>query len=195
MRTFPIMNPWKYLSFALIGIIGLGVLTPQASAATKEIHQQIIDALSSISGKTDNLPPDPADQSAVEDSIDAQDRIVPIHFDAMGNNIENLRLTPTSEDGYSGRISFSATAGDDINADAQYTAADCDAKIRIDYDTDNNDVPDTLGMNADLKGGLPTTGFITILSGVDGIYLSITDMSASESCQGTVILLLSETVT
>lgn len=42
-------------------------------------------------------------------------------------------------------------------------------------------------------------GFITIGGApgveVDGIYLSVADMSATESCEGTVVLLLSKTVT
>jgi len=159
----------------MIGIARVVLLAPQANAATKEIHQMILDA------------------------IDSQDQIIPIHFEANGGTIDNLRLTPTSENGYSGRISFTAGAGEDIYSDGQYTAADCDARIRIDFDTDNNDFPDTLGMDAEVKGGLNAGGFITIGGApgekVDGIYLSITNVSSSESCRGTVTLLLSETVT
>lgn len=175
MRRYFSANVWKYLSFVLIGVIGAAILVPYASAATKEIHQQLMDAIA------------------------GQDNIVPVHFEAKGNVINNLRLTPTSVDGYSGRISFTAGAADDVNGDGQYTPADCDAKIRIDYDTDNDDQPDLQGMDADLKGGIQGAGFITIGGApgaeVDGIYLSITDVSASESCGGTVVLLLSKTVT
>ncbi len=175
MRRFFVSKNWKYLSFGLIGILVAAILLPYASAATKEIHQQLLDA------------------------ITGQDNLVPIHFEAKGDSINDLRLTPTSVDGYSGRISFTAGAADDVNGDGQFTSTDCDAKIKIEYDTDNNDQPDLQGMNADVKGGLQATGFITIGGApgetVDGIFLSVTDVSASESCEGTVVLLLSKTVT
>lgn len=76
---------WKYLSFALIGVLtswAIITVIPQANAATKEIHQQILDLLNTkasqasvtaldtkvtaIKDKTDNLPSDPADQSEID---------------------------------------------------------------------------------------------------------------------------------
>jgi hypothetical protein len=55
MVEFSKKNKWMYLSFALIGVIGIGVLTPQANAATKDIHQQIIDAINGINAKVTDL--------------------------------------------------------------------------------------------------------------------------------------------
>jgi hypothetical protein len=44
-----------YLSFALMGVIRIGLFTPQANTASKEIHQQIMDALSGINNKVTNI--------------------------------------------------------------------------------------------------------------------------------------------
>lgn len=77
---------WKYLSFALMGVLAVGLLAPQANAASKEIHQQIIDILNlnikpntdkiptvdanvgAIKSKTDSLPSDPASSTAINNA-------------------------------------------------------------------------------------------------------------------------------
>ena len=74
---------WKYLSFALIGILAtgsVGLLVPQASAhiTNNATHmlEHIYNFVDEIEGKTNNLPNDPASQSAVQTAInDAKDAI------------------------------------------------------------------------------------------------------------------------
>ena len=71
--TITELKRWKYLSFALIGILAAGSVTasvPQASAhvTTNVQHmlEHIYNFVDGIEAKTNNLPADPASQSAVE---------------------------------------------------------------------------------------------------------------------------------
>ncbi|MGH9992945.1 MAG: hypothetical protein ACREAZ_09930 [Nitrososphaera sp.] len=116
---------WEYLSFALIGIIGIGLLAPQANAATKEIHQQIMDALTSIEG-----------------SIEAQDRIIPIHFEKATADLADMQITPLSNNAYSGRISATFGAANDVNNDGALDGDDCRANLIVRADTNSDGTSD-----------------------------------------------------
>ena len=77
--TITELKRWKYLSFALIGILAAGSVTasvPQASAhvTTNVQHmlEHIYNFVDGIEAKTNNLPADPASQSAVEKAIPTQ---------------------------------------------------------------------------------------------------------------------------
>ena len=64
-------NKWKYLSFGLTGIAVVWLLVPQANAATKETHQQIMDLLNGIKPNTDKIPTIDSNVAAIKSKTDS----------------------------------------------------------------------------------------------------------------------------
>src|SRR5207247_8619554 len=62
---------WKYLSFALMGILGTGLLSTQAYGANPTLTDimnkllRVDTKVTAIQAKTDNLPADPASNTNV----------------------------------------------------------------------------------------------------------------------------------
>ena len=86
MSFVPNEKKWKYLSFALIGILATGVITqPQAFAISdtelKKKFDQIWEAINALITKTDNL--EQGQQSATEEVEELTARV-----DALGTRVE-----------------------------------------------------------------------------------------------------------
>ncbi|HJS83181.1 MAG TPA: hypothetical protein VJ742_10155, partial [Nitrososphaera sp.] len=46
------IRKWKYATFAVLGVLAIIIATPQANAATKDIHQQLMEAVNSKASQT-----------------------------------------------------------------------------------------------------------------------------------------------
>jgi hypothetical protein len=90
---------WKYVSIGLMAVLAVGFSFPQAFAhITSDMKhgvEHVIALLNAIKAKTDNLPSDPASQSAVEKAIPTQ---VVTAFVASNEEISDTVTCTSSSD-------------------------------------------------------------------------------------------------
>jgi hypothetical protein len=147
---------WKYLSFALMGIIASGILAPTALAASPtltDIFSKLVgldSKATAIQAKTNNLPSDPASQSAVLAAINGVGGIKTIrtelHLDPSDDGFEFRDILAVEEGkAYAGHITGIIT-DDGFNAIRLY----CDIPGAATYDFFNGGtVSNTIKINDD----------------------------------------------
>src|ERR671923_1240158 len=202
--SVPHDKKWKYTTLALIGVLTIGFVIPNAfGQITQDVAQmfeQVLNVTGSIKtdtegikARTDNLPPAPASstdisnaQNATEAAIAGRTETTSTHLVVAGQNIPPtppyvVMLRPVATN-----VFYNAVVGQHADLDGDGILDNCEGRMTLTLEKDGDyDFNDNVEQFVEI-----TDGALRILSGFSnstyGLAAYTQDIGSSDSCAITI---------
>jgi hypothetical protein len=202
--SVPHDKKWKYTTLALIGVLTIGFVIPNAfGQITQDVAQmfeQVLNVTGSIKtdtegikARTDNLPPDPASstdisnaQNATEAAIAGRTETTSTHLVVAGQNIPStppyvVMLRPVATN-----VFYNAVVGQHADLDGDGILDNCEGRMTLTLEKDGDyDFNDNVEQFLEI-----TDGSLRTLSGFSnstyGLAAYTQDIGSSDSCAITI---------
>jgi hypothetical protein len=208
--SVPHDKKWKYVTLALIGVLTVGFVIPNAfGQITQDVAQMFEQVLNltgsiktdteSIKARTDNLPPDPASstdvsnaQNATEAAIAGRTETTSTHLVVAGQNIPStppyvVMLRPVATN-----VFYNAVVGQHADLDGDGILDNCEGRMTLTLEKDGDyDFNDNVEQFVEI-----TDGSLRTLSGFSnstyGLAAYTQDIGSSDSCAITITAIAGE---
>jgi hypothetical protein len=208
--SVPHDKKWKHVTLALIGVLTVGFVIPNAfGQITQDVAQMFEQVLNltgsiktdteSIKARTDNLPPDPASstdvsnaQNATEAAIAGRTETTSTHLVVAGQNIPStppyvVMLRPVATN-----VFYNAVVGQHADLDGDGILDNCEGRMTLTLEKDGDyDFNDNVEQFVEI-----TDGSLRTLSGFSnstyGLAAYTQDIGSSDSCAITITAIAGE---